>query len=315
MTSSFKTWLGVGLLLFAFSGHVFAATGNDKAKSHDPDPSANPVLASIVKLGAKFYFIGNTDGIDGWLIVKDGQVQFAYASPKSTHALIGALFGPNGENTSANQLQAIMTSNKELNTQLSMGMLQQQGAAADPTAAVAAAAMAQAQMAPTSAAAPMPTSAPSLLSPGERLMKDLQNAAGVNVGGSTAPLLMMIMDPNCPHCQATWRMLRDSVMKNNLQVRLIPLGSMGGDSERAAAQLLHVVDPLNGYDKYVAGDKSQLSGTPDPALTAAIKANSALVDSWHIEMTPYLLYRAKDGRVKIVQGEPEQAATLLSDIQ
>ena len=239
--------------------------------------------------------------MDGWLIVKDGQVQFAYVLPRSTHALIGALFGPNGESVSANQLQALMTSNKELNALLSAGMAQQQTGAVDPASAMA---MAQAQS--QAVAAPAPTPAPSLLPPGERLMKDLQNAAGVTIGSSTAPLLLMVMDPNCPHCQATWRALRDSVFKNNLQVRLVPLGVQGADNERAAAQLLHIVDPLNGYDKYVAGDKTQLAGTPDPALVTAIRANSALIDSWHIEMTPYLLYRAKDDKG---QNRPGRART------
>ncbi len=146
-------------------------------------------------------------------------------------------------------------------------------------------------------------------------MKDLQNAAGVTIGSSTAPLLMMVMDPNCPHCHATWKVLRDSVFKNTLQVRLIPIGAVSADSERAAAQLLHIADPLNGYDKYVAGDKTQLAGAPDPALTTAIRSNGTLIDSWHIQMTPYLLYRSKDGKVKIVQGEPEQVSAILNDIQ
>jgi protein-disulfide isomerase len=220
--------------------------------------------------------------------------------------LIGALFGPDGQNITADQIQMLMTTNKEVNALLTTGA-NPQGAPGDPMAAAI-----QTQNALTAQAAnPMP----SLLPPGERLIKDLQNAAGVTVGDSSAPLLLMVMDPDCPHCQATWRALRDAVLKNALQIRLVPIGIQTPEHQRAAAQLLHIANPLLGWDKYVAGDKSQLSGTPDASLIAAIKANEALVDSWHIQMTPYLVYQAKDGKVKIVEGEPEQPAALLSDIK
>jgi thiol:disulfide interchange protein DsbG len=294
----------VAFLVLCFSFSSFAAGEN--IKSHDPDPSANPVLAGIAKLGAKLYYLGNRAGLDGWLIIKDGQMQIAYAAPKSQQALVGALFGPDGENITADQIQTLMTTNKEVNALLTNLGPQPAPAngAADP--------MAQGQ---NTAAQATANPATLLLPPGERLMKDLQNAAGVNVGDTSAPLLLMIMDPDCPHCQATWRALRNAVFKNNLQIRLVPTGAQNGDHERAAAQLLHIADPLNGWDKYVAGDKSQLSGTPDATLITAIRLNNALIDSWHVQMTPYLVYRAKDGRVKIVEGEPEQPALLLSDIK
>jgi|ERR1700722_18021429 len=289
-----------GVATLFLSASLLAAEA-EKVKAHDPDPAANPVLAGIMKTGAKLYFLGDRGGLDGWLIYKDGQVQVAYALPDSKYALVGGLFGPDGDSVSSEQIQTLLTNNKELNAQLAMGM--------------------QTTTAPTvpgQVPASMPqqgNQAVDLPSPGERLMKDLQNAAGVDVGDSSAPMLMMVMDPNCPHCQATWRTLHDSVANKKLQIRLVPIGVLGTDNGRAAAQLLHVADPITAWDKYIAGDKTQLAGTPDPALTAAVHANEALIDSWHIEMTPYLVYRAKDGKVKIVQGEPESAAIVLNDIK
>ena len=44
------------------------------AASATPDPSANPVLANLQKMGAKFFYLGNHSGLDGWFIVKGGQV-------------------------------------------------------------------------------------------------------------------------------------------------------------------------------------------------------------------------------------------------
>jgi hypothetical protein len=39
-----------------------------------------------------------------------------------------------------------------------------------------------------------------------------------------------------------------------------------------------------------------------------------LIDAWHIEQTPYIVYRARDGQVKIVQGEPERPETIINDV-
>ena len=124
----------------------------------------------------------------------------------------------------------------------------------------------------------------------------------------------MVMDPRCPHCQATWNAFRNVVMKGSLHIRMIPIAAPGSDNERAAAMLLGVADPLNAWDKYVAGDKTQLDGTPPAAALAAVRANHAIIDNWSIQNTPYLVYRAKDGKVKVLQGEPDKLSAVLGDL-
>src|SRR5882672_3018836 len=96
------------LIFILFVSSVSLATETPKG----PDPNANPVLAGIIKLGSKLFYMGNKAGLDGWMIIKDGQVQFAYTTPGSQEALLGAMFGPNGENISADQVQALLTTNK-----------------------------------------------------------------------------------------------------------------------------------------------------------------------------------------------------------
>ena len=53
---------------------------------------------------------------------------------------------------------------------------------------------------------------------------------------------------------------------------------------------------------------------PDATSLNAIHANHKLIDSWHIQMTPYIVYRAKDGQAKVVQGAPEQANAIVNDV-
>jgi len=282
--------MAISPLLITSSAMAASATTKTAAT---PDPATNPVLAGILKLGTKAYYMGTRSGMNGWFLVKDGQIQIVYSTPDNQNIIMGAIFGPNGDNITADQVKNLVASNKEVSN------LVDNAASSLLTNSLSAANSAT----PTSPTAP----------PGEKLIQDLSAAAGVTVGSGT-PQLFMVMDPNCLHCQATWKVLRDAVLKNAIQIRMIPIGSVGTDNERAAAQFLHVADPLSTWDKYVAGDKSQLAGAPDLSLIAAVRANYALINSWNIRETPYLVYRGKDGKVKILQGEPQQAASVLSDL-
>ncbi|MGE3623386.1 MAG: hypothetical protein AB7H77_05900, partial [Bdellovibrionales bacterium] len=73
-------------------------------------------------------------------------------------------------------------------------------------------------------------------------------------------------------------------------------------------------NPLDAWDKYIAGDREQLAGTPDDAAQTAVFDNNNLINAWHIEVTPYMAYRAKDGTIKIVQGEPKDVGAIVGDI-
>jgi len=288
------------VFLLALPASSFAATA--PTTSATPDPSTNPVLANIQKMGAKFFYLGNRLGLNGWFIVKDGQVQIAYATTDNKGALIGGLFGENGENITAQQVSALIQNNKEV-ADLIMAAQKEQAAIAQT-------------------GSPAPTATPPAsgilpstpLSPGERLIHDLSGASTVIVGQPSTPEILMVMDPRCPHCQATWNAFRNVVMKGSLHIRMIPIAAPGSDNERAAAMLLGVADPLNAWDKYVAGDKTQLDGTPPAAALAAVRANHAIIDNWSIQNTPYLVYRAKDGKVKVLQGEPDKLSAVLGDL-
>ena len=291
-----KRFLIARLLLAGIHTDVWAAP------SGTPDWSTNPVLTSIQKAGAKLYYLGARFGMDGWFIVKDGQVQIAYSTPDNKGALVGALFGEDGENITSLQVGNLVKNNKEVADLIATAQKEQ--------AAIS-------QVGTPSAAASAPTSStlPSTpLSPGERLFHDLSLASTVVVGNSSAPEIMMVMDPRCPHCQATWKALRESVTKGTIHIRMIPIGGQDTDNERAAAVFLGTSDPLTAWDKYVSGDFSTLAGQPSEAALAAIRANHAVIDNWSIKTTPYIVYRAKDGKIKIVMGEVLKIGSIFTDM-
>jgi thiol:disulfide interchange protein DsbG len=266
-----------------------------------PDPAVNPVLAKVIKSGARVFYLGNVAGLDGWLILKDGQMQVAYVTADKQNVLIGSLFAPGGESVTSDQIEALLSANPDVKNALTGAAHQmiaaaKAGIAASPEALISA-------------------PPPAVESPGEQLYKELSDANGVTVGGNTAaPLILMVVDPDCSHCQATWRALRDFVFKNALQIRLVPIGNKNTDGERAAAQLLHAADPLDAWNKYVDGDKTSLAGTPDKSLIEAAQASHQLIVKWKLRETPILVYRAKDGAIKIEQGEPEKISVVLGDL-
>jgi hypothetical protein len=157
-----------------------------------------------------------------------------------------------------------------------------------------------------------PDKPPSL---GEQLLRDLQAAPGITAGVQDAPGLEFVIDPACPHCKAVWRELRQAILTNKVRVHLIPItNNPEGDDTRVGAVLLKTANPFNAWDKYVAGDASALSGEADSPGLQAVLGNNLLIEKWNIRGIPYIVYRAKDGRVKIVQGEPEKLTAILSDM-
>jgi hypothetical protein len=303
-------------LIFSF-GLFIAVLYAPVAIAADPDPNANPVLADFIKGGVKAYYMGNQLGYNGWFLEKDNQIQLAYTTPDNHGLVIGVLFDNKSNNISSQQIKDLYDSNKEVNAfMMSLNAQQQKSYLPTQTPQMQPAYNSAAGYNPSAgAAAPVAAASPILpVSPGERLIKALDNANGLNLGAQSAPKLYMVADPNCPHCQATWKMLRSAIFSGKLQVRLVPIDAIDADSARASAQFLSNANPLDAWDKYVMGDHSQLAGTPTDIALAAVRLNHQLIDSWNIHSTPYMVYKAKDGQIKIIQGEPQQGADMIDDI-
>jgi hypothetical protein len=264
------------LLTVSAAGSAFAAG------AAVPDPMTNGALASIIKEGGKVFYLGNDHGLNGWFAVENGLVQILYQTPDNKGVVAGSMFGPDNDKITPTQVAKLLKDNKEVADMVE--------------------------------AAKKANEAPAATSLGERLTHDLTSASTVVVGKASSPELLMVMDTINPHVQATWKALRDRVIKGDLHIRMIPVGDPGSDNERAAAIFLASADPLAVWDKYVVGDHGQLTGAPSEDALKHIRANHVVIDNWNVPLTPYLVYRGKDGKVKILQGEPENAPALLADM-
>lgn len=282
-------------------------------KGPEPDINSVPALQRLVQRGAKLYHLGQRSGIHGWFIVKDGQVQMIYLSPDRKTVMIGALLSNDGENVTRAQVRYLMGKNKKLSEMLAksgkaFGAINKGGAPGGVASVPSNPNASKTQ--------PKGSAIPSVsLSPGESLIQDLEASAGVILGKNENAQIYMIVAPSCPVCKATWKELRAPVNAGSVEVRLIPVFNSEGEKEiHQSAQLLKAKDPLKVWNKFVDGDEAALAGKPDAGAVRAIASNLNLMSKWNIQNFPYLVYRGKNGRIKIVQGKPERMASILLDL-
>lgn len=258
-----------------------------------PDISNVLFLQNLRRIGSTIYYLGESMGLNGWLVVKDTQVQILYTTPDQRAVLVGALLSAEGANISQQQIMLLANAKPEIAKLLGAGK----------TADVH-----------VDTNEHFSGDANSATPKSEQLMAEVAKTAGVTFGKADAPHVYMIMDVNCPHCHAAWKKLEKDVDDGRLRLTLVPINALGPQSEVDGANLLNAKDPLDTWKKHVAGDKTILKiGTPDPDKEGAIFYNTQFAKKWNLDVTPYFVYRGKNGKVRLIMGEPDDAAAMVAD--
>ncbi|MBP7253042.1 MAG: thioredoxin fold domain-containing protein [Alphaproteobacteria bacterium] len=268
-----------------------------------------PLIQNLLLGGAELYYVGERSSMHGFLLYKDGQMQMTYLTPDRNALIFGGMYGIDGADISAQQVNNASAENAQLKALLAASSEQQKDLERSTGMASARDPVSDAKR------NTLPAGGGVSLTPGERLMNDFLSAAGVVVGQEGKPLTLMLVDPQCQFCKATWGELYEPIKKGQLRVKLIPIGAEGSENEKQAAKFLRVSDPLNSWNKFVSGDKTILAGDPPAADLTAVRSNMSMVATWKIQATPYIVYRGADGKVKVVQGKPEKVANILSDLK
>ena len=279
----------------------------------EPDVNKIAPLKRLVDKGLKLYYMGERSSLHGWVAFKDRGIQMLYVTPDYKTVLVGALLTGRGRNVTREQLayvfekypfirEAISVSGNEVVAIKDAG--KKGGVTSVSSAPESIKAKSEKDMLPTAT-----------LSPGEQLLQDLKAAGGVDLGKNEHSKIYMIAAPSCPVCKATWKELRGPIKSNDISVRLIPVyNNVGAAEVNQAAQLLTAKDPLNAWDRFVGGDKKALAGEGSDIAVRAVSSNLKIVSKWNIQGYPYIVYRGKNGRIKIVQGKPERMAAVLLDL-
>ncbi len=279
-----------------------------EAQANTVDLRKIPLIQNLLINGTEVYYLGVRSGMHGFLLYKDGQVQVMYLPPDQQAVIFGSMYTIDGANVTTQQISNAGNENAQLKALLTASAEQQKELERNMRVPFT-----QDKVIEEKQKA-LPGGSVSL-TPGERLFADFIGAAGVVVGQEGKPLVLMLVDPHCQFCKATWNELYEPLTKGQLRVKLIPIGAEGSENEKYAAKFLRSSDPLNTWNKFVGGDKSVLAGDPPASDLTVVRATMAMVLNWKIQATPYIVYRGADGRVKVVQGKPDKVAAILNDLK
>src|SRR5262249_48952891 len=151
----------------------------------------------------------------------------------SAYAFVGYLFGPGGENVTADQVKKLTAANKEL-----AALAATTDIGSSPTD------VGGKPLTPAEKAEMEDIATPA----GQKLIKELKKNYNVthsinNSKEEETPLIIALISPSSQDCKTFWQKVRDEVMQGHLIVRLYPAGIKDSDDERASSQLLDSPDP------------------------------------------------------------------------
>ncbi len=284
-----------------FFGIIFLAAALIASPAHAAgDPPMPEPLQNLVGEGAQMRYLGRQNGLDGWIAIKNGQEQYFYVTSDGQAFLMGLLFDKNGKVVTLRQVKELQEKNgvdldlfatDTFNPQGKESLTSQPGLdqLADRTSR-------------------------EFKTPSEQLYSDIESANFITLGDPNAPYIYTFIDPQCPYCHKFINDMRADYIANGvIQVRMIPVGFR--DETRAqAAFLLAVPNPQGRWYSHLDGDKEALPVTAD-INQQGVQRNLSIMQSWKVNVTPFTVYRAASGDVKIVQGRAENLAQIISDLK
>lgn len=259
------------------------------AQAQNGVPDIPEPIQNLAAEGAQIRYLGREHGFDAWLTVKNGQEQYFYVPPGGSGFVMGLLFDNDGRVVTVEQVKKL----REQGDTLLDSLTEIDGIAAS---------------------APQGDTRFDFQTPSERLFHDFEESNWVSLGYKTAPPIYAIIDPQCPHCHA---MVNDMQAaghfdRGDIQMRIVPVG-FSAASKAQAAFLMASPDPQERFFRHLAGDEDALP-IKNGINEQGVERNLALMQAWKFDVTPMLIYRSKDGSVKIVRGKPKDIPALLADL-
>jgi thiol:disulfide interchange protein DsbG len=254
-------------------------------------PELPAPIQNLVDEGAQIRYLGREHGLDSWITIKNGQEQYFYVLPDRSAFVMGVLFDQEGKLVTVDQVQRLRARGDTLLDTLASENTFSQIEADRNT----------------------PNGSDELKSPAERLFADIENSNWVPLGQQGAPVLYSFIDPQCPHCHEFINDLRKGYLdQGKVQLRMIPVGFK--DETRAqAAYLMATPEPQKHWYAHMDGDKNALPAKSE-INQQGVQKNLAIMQSWQFNVTPMIVYRGKDGTVKLLQGRPKDLPAMIADI-
>lgn len=270
------------LILLSHSALAQTSSKTDLPKLPEP-------IQNLVNEGAQIRYLGRDYGVDGWITIKNGQEQYFYVMPDQKAFLMGVMFDDTGKVVTVDQVSRLRKDGDELLDILADDLTPQGNKAEQKKDQL------------------------EFKSPSEQLFFDIENSNWLPLGQSGAPVMYAFIDPQCPHCHHMITDLRkDYIEAGRVQLRIIPIG-FREETRAQAAFLMASPNPQARFFSFLDGDESALPARQD-INQQGVQRNLAVMQTWKFNVTPMVIYRAKDGSVKIVRGRPQDIPGLVNDL-
>lgn len=258
------------------------------------DVKTLPALQNLVQAGTEVRYLGDEYGVKAYFMTNKGQGQVVYVTPDNQAVLVGTLFSGDG------------------NAITFMQLLRLRRTGFDPTPFFN---NANAQPGQTQSGSTGTTPAASNVSPGEKLLQDTGSASWFAFGQPSGVPLTVFMDPNCDHCHAFFKQLLPYTQQNKIYLRVIPISLVDPiKSRQDVFNILSANNPATAWTSFINGETLAAVSSPDDKVAMALLNNNKLFTDWQLKVTPYSVYRAQGGDVKVMAAVPTDFAAFLADL-
>ncbi len=251
-------------------------------------PELPTPIKNLMDEGAQVRFLGKDFGVEGWVAIKNGQEQYFYVLPNSGGFISGILFNEKGQAITIQQVSRLRA--------------QSGGALLDTLAADAPGKITNATTAKKY----------EFKTPSEQLYWDIENSNWIPVGQAGTPVFYSFIDPQCGHCHAMMSTMKPQIDAGRVQVRLIPVG-FKEETRAQAAFLLATPAPAQVWWRHMEGDRTALPAKQE-INQQGVQRNLSIMQSWKLSVTPLIVYRGKDKKVKIIRGKVKDIEALINDL-
>lgn len=127
--------------------------------------------------------------------------------------------------------------------------------------------------------------------------------------GNAKSIIYAFVDANCPYCHYLWQAVQP-YQTAGLQVRWVPVAMLGPTSMPKAVSILAAKDKVAAFRSMEENHgkpwtaPAGINATSHPALVAAIQKNGEVMDGFGIGGTPGIVWRDKQGKVRVKSGMP-----------
>ena len=155
---------------------------------------------------------------------------------------------------------------------------------------------------------------PGQAKPGQELSV-LAKATYGTEGSASAPLVYMLMDPQCMYSIRAFQALQPYVQAGQIQLAIIPLSVLdyedNGQSTRSALALLSdAPDQIVG-----AWQSGSENNTPDPSAQARLANNMAVAQAVGLKGTPMFWWQGANGTTSHFDGVPPDVSSFIAGLR